>query len=517
MTGPDDHAASRDAVSRREVLRWSAGAAAVGALGATGATVADLVESGPSFAARREQDLSWPVPRIVTRAEWGADEHLRKAAPDYDSVVEKLIVHHTVTPNGPRDPDAVVRSIMAFHTSREYIDIAYNFLIDEHGRIYEGRWARDYPPGVPHTTESRWHRQVRGAHALHFNNRTIGVALLGTFTHVAPPEPMLHGLIELLAWKCARWGIDPQGQSDYVDSQNHHHVMRNIVGHRDTYADAVPGKPDRSTCCPMCVTPSPVGSPTAMRCSPAGITDRSGPWRGDGTIVSAGGARPITDWRAHGLGVVAVAHSHAGGMWLLTPDGEVLAEGGAPFHGDLAGRRLHAPVVGIAGTKSGRGYWIVARDGGVFTFGDAGYHGSLGNRRLWASIVAITGTRKGRGYWLLGADGGVFTFGDAGFHGSAAVHHAGDDAVALLPSASGHGYHIVHRSGRLRHFGDALRIWLPTPRGAHVTGLVPSARGHGVGAITAEGSFLSAGDFPIIDSVRPRIGSAPVVGVAGTF
>jgi hypothetical protein len=136
---------------------------------------------------------------------------------------------------------------------------------------------------------------------------------------------------------------------------------------------------------------------------------------------------------------------------------------------------------------------------------------------LWAPIVAIAGTRKGHGYWLLGADGGVFTFGDAGFHGSAAVHHAGDGAVALLPSASGRGYHIVHRSGRLRHFGDALRVWLPTRPGLHVVGLVPSARGHGVGAITAEGSFLAAGDFPLIESVRPRIGPAPVVGVSGTF
>ncbi|HEY3832150.1 MAG TPA: N-acetylmuramoyl-L-alanine amidase [Acidimicrobiia bacterium] len=516
MTGPDDHAASRDAVSRREVLRWSAGAATVGALGATGATLVDLVESEPAVAARPRQNLSWPVPPIVTRAEWGADEHLRKAAPDYDSVVQKLIVHHTVTPNGPRDPAAVVRSVMAFHTSREYIDIAYNFLIDEHGRIYEGRWARDYPPGVPHTTESRWHRQVRGAHALYFNNRTIGIALLGTFTHVAPPQPMLHGLIELLAWKCARWGIDPQGQSNYVDSQGRHHMMRNIVGHRDTYATLCPGGPTEALL--PHVRHAVAGRLEARN---ALLTRRHhGPFWAvahDGTIVSAGGARPLTDWRAHGLGVVGVAHSHAGGMWLLTPDGAVLAEGGAPFHGDLAGRALHAPAVGIAGTKSGRGYWIVARDGGVFTFGDAGYHGSLGNRRLWAPIVAIAGTRKGRGYWLLGADGGVFTFGDAGFHGSAAVHHAGDDAVVLLPSASGHGYHIVHRSGRLRHFGDALRIWLPTPPGAHVMGLVPSARGHGVGAITAEGSFLAAGDFPIIESVRPRIGSAPVVGVAGTF
>ncbi len=512
----DEHPTLRGgSVTRREILRWSAGAAAIGAVSAGASTLADIVASQPALAAHR-QDLSWPVPRIITRAQWGANEHLRKGAPDYDTHVEKFVVHHTVTPNGPTHPDAVVRSIMAFHTSREYIDIAYNFLIDEHGHIYEGRWARDYPRGAAHTTETRWHRQVRGAHALYFNDRTIGIALLGTFTHSPPPPPMLHALIELLAWKCARWGIDPNGRSTYVDSQHRHHKMRNIVGHRDTYETLCPGGATEA------LLPH-VRNTVAARLAQgnaSATTDHHGPFWAiarDGTIVSSGGARPLTDARAHALGVVAVAHSRAGGMWMLTPDGRVLAVGGARFHGDLGGRPLHAPVVGIAGTKTGHGYWIVARDGGVFTFGDAGYHGSLGNRRLWAPITAIAGTSKGRGYWLLGADGGVFTFGDAGFHGSAAVTHASDVAVAMLPSRSGRGYHIVHRSGQLRHFGDALRVWLPKRAGGHVVGLMPSARGHGVGAVTAEGSFLAAGDFPRIAPVRPRIGASLVVGAVGTF
>src|SRR4051812_12277396 len=381
MTGPDDPAnrsPATNAVSRRAVLRWSAGAAAAGALATSATTIEGIVGAEPAMAARR-QDLSWPIPPIITRAEWGAAEHLRKAAPDYDTRVEKLVIHHTVTPNGPAHPDAVVRSIMAFHTSREYIDIAYNFLIDEHGHIYEGRWARNYPRGVAHTTESRWHRQVRGAHALRFNNRSIGIALLGTFTHATPPPPMLHALIELLAWKCARWAIDPLGHSNYVDSLGHHHAMANIVGHRDTYETLCPGGAAER------VIPH-VRHAVAERIShrQAALTrsHHGAFWTvaRDGTIISSGGARPITDWRAHAHGVVSVAHSRAGGMWLLAPDGTVLAQDGARFYGDLSGRALHAPVVAIAGTKTGRGYWIVARDGGVFTFGDAGYHGSLGNR-----------------------------------------------------------------------------------------------------------------------------------------
>src|SRR4051812_7335274 len=165
MTGPDAHAPPAPyAPTRRSVLRWSAGAAAAGALATGMETLDELIRADPALRARRRMDLTWPVPHITARAQGGASEHLRKAAPDYDTRVEKLVIHHTVTPNGPAHPDAVVRSIMAFHTSREYIDIAYNFLIDHHGNIYEGRWSRDYPRGVPHTTETRWHRQVRGAH-----------------------------------------------------------------------------------------------------------------------------------------------------------------------------------------------------------------------------------------------------------------------------------------------------------------------------------------------------------------
>ena len=64
-----------------------------------------------------------------------------------------------------------------------YIDIAYNWLIDPHGRIYEGRWAQDYPSGLPHTGE-RAHLNVMGAHALHFNTDTIGIGLMGDYSDV---------------------------------------------------------------------------------------------------------------------------------------------------------------------------------------------------------------------------------------------------------------------------------------------------------------------------------------------
>ena len=94
------------------------------------------------------------IPPLVTRAQWGANEGLRKPGLSYDTSVSKIIVHHTGTPNDITDYSGLCRSILANETAGEYIDIAYNWLIDPNGRIYEGRWAQDYPAGSPHTGES---------------------------------------------------------------------------------------------------------------------------------------------------------------------------------------------------------------------------------------------------------------------------------------------------------------------------------------------------------------------------
>src|SRR3989442_987009 len=47
--------------------------------------------------------VDWPVPPIVTRAQWGANESLRKPGRVYNPVVRKIIVHHTGTPNSITD------------------------------------------------------------------------------------------------------------------------------------------------------------------------------------------------------------------------------------------------------------------------------------------------------------------------------------------------------------------------------------------------------------------------------
>src|SRR5207302_823492 len=139
---------------------------------------------------------------------------------------------------------------------------------------------------------------------------------------------------ELLSWKCARWGIEPTGRSNYVDSHGHHHVIDNIVGHRHTYQTLCPGGATEALLPHVRHT---VAARLAQRHALETHSHHGPFWTvaSDGTIISDGGATPITDVRAHASGVVAVAHSRAGGMWLLTPEGTVLPEGGAHFYGDL--------------------------------------------------------------------------------------------------------------------------------------------------------------------------------------
>jgi hypothetical protein len=88
------------------------------------------------------------------------------------------------------------------------------------------------------------------------------------------------------------------------------------------------------------------------------------------------------------------ADPDANGYWLVGADGGVYAFGGAPFLGSLPGLGVKpaARVVGMATTPDGNGYWLVGADGGVFAFGDATYLGGMAGRRLAAPVVGIAAT-----------------------------------------------------------------------------------------------------------------------------
>jgi hypothetical protein len=82
----------------------------------------------------------------------------------------------------------------------------------------------------------------------------------------------------------------------------------------------------------------------------------------------------------------AVAIDVAGsGAWVLTDRGRVLAIGGAPVLGDVAGvgRCTWPDAVDLAATASGDGYWVLTVDGQVWAFGTAPWYGDL---EAWSGL-----------------------------------------------------------------------------------------------------------------------------------
>jgi hypothetical protein len=189
------------------------------------------------------------TPAVTSRAGWGADESLRFDAtgkeiwPPAFYPVQKLIVHHTATQNQDPDPAATVRSIYYYHAvTQAWGDIGYNFLIDESGRIYEGRHSRDYGPGETPTGQDVSGRGVTAAHAQGFNSGTVGVALLGTLTSQDPTPAAKDALERLLAWEAYAGGVDPEGSALYTNPvSGQRATFPNIAGHRDVGATECPG------------------------------------------------------------------------------------------------------------------------------------------------------------------------------------------------------------------------------------------------------------------------------------
>ncbi|MFC8502537.1 FG-GAP-like repeat-containing protein [Pedococcus sp. NPDC057267] len=165
-------------------------------------------------------------PQIYSRADWGADESIRKGTPDYGQV-QMAFVHHTDGSNNyqPGDVPAIIRGIYAYHVLTEgWNDIGYNFLVDRFGRIWEGRYG-----GVD--------KAVIGAQTLNYNTWSTGVAAIGTFTTAAPPAALLTGIEQVLAWKFSVHGIPATGSVWVRDK-----YFNRISGHRDGFATTCPGQ-----------------------------------------------------------------------------------------------------------------------------------------------------------------------------------------------------------------------------------------------------------------------------------
>jgi hypothetical protein len=384
-----------------------------------------------------------PEPPVISRHDWGANEGMRKGHPEF-AAISKLVVHHTVTQNDDPDPAQTVRAIYAYHTrGNGWNDIGYNFLVDQQGRVYEGRFARAYRPGEAPTGEDEGGRGVIGAHAKAVNPGTAGVALLGDYSGgFVPPGPALDSLVKLLAWKAARHNIDPKGTSPFTAVDGSRRTFPNIAGHRDVGDTGCPGGRlyDRLPEIRQRVADT-IGAPPPAPPPPAPLPPPAPPI-------------PVPEFP---------------GFWSATSDGVIRAFGDVRAAGDLAGKRLGGPIVSLAATPAGHGYWMVGADGGVFAFGDAPFLGApVGQLR--SPAVHLEPTPSGKGYWVLSAGGEVAPFGDAAFLGQ--TFPLPLVAVGLASTPTARGYWIATADAKVLPFGDAV---LHTLTGGPGTDAISSA------------------------------------------
>ena len=168
-----------------------------------------------------------PQPSYVTRSGWGCwDGDSPSCDPPVYTEVTHLIVHHEAGSND--EPvggwDDRVFSIWYDHvflSPEDFCDIAYNWLIDHDGIVYEGRGGGD---------------NVQGAHMCGASYNTMGVCILGNMSLIPVPIAAKSTLVDLLSWKACQEGIDPLGMS-YHDDPSPGTLLENIAGHSDGCAD----------------------------------------------------------------------------------------------------------------------------------------------------------------------------------------------------------------------------------------------------------------------------------------
>jgi N-acetylmuramoyl-L-alanine amidase-like protein len=177
-------------------------------------------------------------PPIIPRDAWGAGSVPPRAAPAF-GLVQMAFIHHTVTANGyaPEQSASIVQGIAKYHRDTNgWNDIGYNFLVDQYGQVFEGRAG-----GAD--------QAVVGAQAQGYNDRSTGIAVLGTFTDAPIPEATMAAIAQLLGWKLSLHGVPCEGQVTLLSgggSLNRYPsgapvTFERISGHRDGDKTECPG------------------------------------------------------------------------------------------------------------------------------------------------------------------------------------------------------------------------------------------------------------------------------------
>ena len=178
-----------------------------------------------------------PMPKLVTRSGWRANERIVKDPPEYTTDVQVMFVHHTAGTNGYRCADSarIVRAIEGYHvTSNHWNDIGYNFLVDKCGSLFEGRKG-----GVG--------RAVLGAHTLGFNAHSAAIAVIGDYRGLTVPPVVRNVIAQVAAYKLGTYGNLATGRTMLESGGTDRFPKGRLVslnrvsGHRDAGSTTCPG------------------------------------------------------------------------------------------------------------------------------------------------------------------------------------------------------------------------------------------------------------------------------------
>lgn len=194
------------------------------------------------------------IPPILPRSEW--DDGEGPTGPLEPEEVKFLLIHHTGEPGNDYESDAVaplIRSIYRYHTSpaKGWPDIAYNFMVDKFGRIFEARSGSLAGP-------------IRGSATGGNQGYAQLCCFLGNFEHEPPTDAAQASMIALLSWLAYRYDlpVEPGSQTTFASLGSNRWPQGEIVSvdliaaHRDVSQTTCPGD--------ACMELVRVGFPTAV-------------------------------------------------------------------------------------------------------------------------------------------------------------------------------------------------------------------------------------------------------------
>uniref|UniRef100_A0A182NQS9 Peptidoglycan-recognition protein n=1 Tax=Anopheles dirus TaxID=7168 RepID=A0A182NQS9_9DIPT len=152
-----------------------------------------------------------PALPYVTRDVWSAQPP--KLIEHFAGPIPYVIIHHSYIPAACYSGlqcIAAMQSMQTMHQDvRQWNDIGYSFAVGGDGRVYQGRGFN-----------------VVGAHAPRYNNRSVGICLIGDWVSDLPPKNMLAATQTLIEY----------GVRNGIIARNY-----TLLGHRQVRTTECPG------------------------------------------------------------------------------------------------------------------------------------------------------------------------------------------------------------------------------------------------------------------------------------